>query len=91
MDFCKYKNIFGEPGKGVHKYQFVGMAIVDWVLTISLAAITTLIWTHYSKKKHTWQKTVGYFLTILVILVLLGIFTHWLFCVDTAMNKFIGL
>ena len=91
MDFCKYKNILGEPGKGVHKYRFMNMAVVDWVLTILLAVVTTLIWKHYSKKRHTWQKVLGYFLMVLIILVLLGIFLHWLFCVDTTMNKFIGL
>jgi hypothetical protein len=27
--FCKYKNIFGEEGKGVHSYRIFNIAIVD--------------------------------------------------------------
>ena len=39
--FSKYKNILGVPGKGVHKYQFLDTAIVDYIFTILGAIITT--------------------------------------------------
>ena len=37
MDYCpfvKYKNMFGEPNKGVHAYKVLGTPIVDYVLSI---------------------------------------------------------
>ena len=34
---CDYKNILGEPGKGVHKYRIFNIAIVDVILTIIFA------------------------------------------------------
>lgn len=90
MDLCKYKNLFGEPNKGVHKYRFMGMAVVDWALTILLALITTVIW-WYNNKKAGWQKILVYYFLILFVLILLGIILHWLFCVDTALNRYLGL
>ena len=33
----KYKNLFGEPGKGIHRFRFLNSAVVDYVLTIILA------------------------------------------------------
>ena len=74
--FCKYKDIFGIPGKGVHKYRVGGLALVDVVLTILLG---------YYIHKH--QKTKYSLLTILIGLFIIGIIFHWLFCVDTALNK----
>ena len=38
MSLCKYKNAFGKPDKGLHSYRFLGLAIVDVMLTI-IAAI----------------------------------------------------
>lgn len=73
IDFCKYKNIFGEPGKGVHQYRFAGVAIVDAGLTVLLAGVTTLVWHRYNKRAKR-SKIVCYFLLILLILILLGIF-----------------
>lgn len=91
VDFCKYKNIFGEPGKGVHKYRLGGIAVVDLGLTILLAVITTLVWWRKYNKKAKASKVICYFLLVLLILILIGIFCHWLFCVDTTLNRFIGL
>jgi len=38
---CPYKYLFGEPEKGIHSYSFFGFAIVDTVLTIIVAFITS--------------------------------------------------
>ena len=37
MDLSKYKNALGEPKKGIHSYRFMGVAIVDVLMTILLA------------------------------------------------------
>jgi hypothetical protein len=71
---CKYKNIFGEPGTGAHKYRFWGFAIVDVLLTILVAYIFA-----YFTKWPIWVSLGGFFL--------LGIFAHRLFCVRTTVDK----
>ena len=76
MNLCQYKSIFGNPSEGVHSTRIFGVAAVDLVLTL-LAAV--LISRYY---KYDLLKT-----TIVVFLV--GIFAHRLFCVNTTVNKMI--
>ena len=76
MSLCQYKNIFGEPKKGAHSYRVFDIAIVDVVLTIIVAYIISLI------GKFSFIKTC-------VVLFILGIILHKLFCVDTTVGKFI--
>ena len=35
--FCKYKDILGEPKKGLHSYRVFDIAVVDILLTFVLA------------------------------------------------------
>ena len=74
--FCQYKNIFGEPGKGVHSYRVKGFAIVDIVGTILAALLISWVLDTY-------------FISTLVILFLLGIILHRLFCVRTTLDTLI--
>jgi hypothetical protein len=74
--FCHYKNLFGAPGTGAHSYRFAGVAIVDVILTILAAFAISWI-----SKWPFWYVLLGLFL--------LGIFLHWLFCVQTTVGKFI--
>ena len=39
MNLCKYKNVLGEPNKGIHSYRLFGLAIADIVMTIVAAFI----------------------------------------------------
>jgi hypothetical protein len=72
--FCKYKNIFGEPGKGTHASRLFGLAVVDVVLTLIAAVIIALYF-----DAAIWKSIVGCFIS--------GVVAHKLFCVDTALNK----
>jgi hypothetical protein len=74
MNLCKYKNILGVPGKGVHSYRFMGVAIIDVIMTI----IAAIIISFFTKKS---------FIKILIILFILGIILHRLFCVRTTIDK----
>ena len=74
MNFCKYKNILGEPGKGVHSYRFGGLAILDVLFTILGAFLFS-----YLLDVPFWKCLVGLFL--------LGILLHRLFCVKTTMDR----
>jgi hypothetical protein len=74
MNLCKYKNILGIPGKGVHSYKIFNISIVDVILTLIVAYIISYIF----KKS---------FFLVSVILFVLGIFLHRLFCVRTTVDK----
>ena len=74
MTLCQYKNIFGEPDTGVHRYKIFGIAIVDTLLTILAAAILS-----YLFKWNFWW--------VLIILFALGIVAHRLFCVRTTVDR----
>jgi len=34
MNLCKYKNVFGIPGKGIHYYRFMNTAIADVIMRL---------------------------------------------------------
>ena len=74
MNLCKYKNILGEPGKGVHSYKIFNISIVDVILTLLVAYIISYLF----KKSFFW---------VSVILFVLGIILHRLFCVRTTVDK----
>ena len=74
MSLCKYKNIFGEPNKGIHAYRFLDIAIVDVIFTIISGYILSRIFKFD-------------FIDTTIFLFLLGILLHKLFCVDTTINK----
>lgn len=78
FSWCDYKDSLGVPGKGAHAYRLCGIAVVDVVLTVMLALIV-----YYFAGYNFWL--------ILLALFGIGILLHWLFCVDTAFNRFIGL
>ena len=74
MNLCKYKNILGVPGQGPHSYRIFNIAIVDVILTIILAYIISYLF------KISLVKTS-------IILFILGILLHRLFCVRTTIDK----
>jgi len=78
MSSCPYKDIFGVPGQGVHSYRFLDTAIVDYVLTIALAAVVT---------KFTGMP----FVLSTILMFVLGIVLHAVFCVSTNTTKYLGI
>lgn len=74
IDLCKYKDVLGEPGKGVHSFRIFNIAIVDVLLTI-MAAYILSIFTNYK------------FIYSLIFMFILGIISHRLFCVRTTIDK----
>jgi hypothetical protein len=78
MDFslCPYKDIFGDPNTGVHQYKIFDISIVDTGLMIGVAL---LISKYYEQD----------FKLVLLILFMLGIILHNLFCVESTVNKFL--
>lgn len=72
---CEYKDILGKPGQGIHSYRIFNIAIVDVLMTVCAAFIIHILTPRYR------------FWVILMILFLLGIILHRLFCVKTTIDK----
>jgi hypothetical protein len=81
MPFCPlsaFKNVLGEPGKGVHRWQYFNTAIVDYVMTLLAAAIISSV------------TNVPLVLTTIGMLVL-GMVLHMLFGVRTNTLVYLGI
>lgn len=74
MGLCKYKDIFGKPNEGGHKYRIFDFAIIDIVMTLLVGYII-----HKQTKCNLYL--------IWIVLFILGIIMHEMFCVKTKLNK----
>lgn len=74
---CEYKDFFGQPGQGLHAYRIFDLAVMDILATILVAWLIHQWWPQYS------------FRSILIILFILGIVLHRLFCVHTTVDKWL--
>ena len=74
----KYKDIFGKPGKGIHRFRVCNLAVVDILLTSLLAKVIQVGLFPY----------ISYSVVLLCTFVL-GIFMHLLFGVQTPIQKFL--
>jgi hypothetical protein len=72
---CAYKDIFGKVGEGVHSYRIANIAIMDVIFTIIGAFIIHFLFPAYNV------------LYILILLFLLGIVLHRIFCVRTTVDR----
>jgi len=76
FDFCKYRHIFGIEGQGIHSYRLFNIAIVDFIATIIVAIIISKI------------TNINVYIS-LIIMFLLGILLHKLFCVKSTVNVYL--
>ena len=74
MNLCKYQNIFGAPNTGIHSIRIFNIAVVDLLLTIFLAILISNI-------------TKSDFIFIFIIVMIISILVHKLFCVKTTLTK----
>ena len=74
--FCKYKDILGKPGEGLHSYRVFNIAIVDVLFTVLLAKFI---------QYYIMEETD--FLLILICCFIMGIILHRIFCVRTTIDK----
>ena len=74
ISLCPYKNLFGNPHEGIHKHKIFDISVMDSLMTVGVAYG---IYRYYNQD----------FKIILVILILLGIIIHRLFCVKTTIDK----
>ena len=83
MSLCKYSTIFGKPNEGSHKTHMFGVAVFDTVGTMFLALIGAWISKYYKCKLTFTQLFFAWFL----ILFILSIILHRLFCVRSAVDR----
>jgi len=74
MNLCKYKNILGKPNKGIHSYRIFNIAIADVIMTFIASFLISYFFNFP-------------FFIILIILFILGIILHRIFCVKTTIDK----
>jgi hypothetical protein len=74
----QFKNVFGAPETGLHSVRFMGVALFDFGLTILLAMFIT------------WKFGVPLDLSIIATLII-SLFIHMLFGVETGALKYLGL
>jgi hypothetical protein len=73
MNLCKYSNIFGKPNEGPHSTRIFGFALFDILLVLIIGYFISI------KFKYKYLDTI-------LVLFLLGIVVHELFCVKTKLN-----
>jgi hypothetical protein len=74
MDLCKYKDLFGKLGTGIHSYRIYNIAYLDILVTVVVAyGLSKLFGTP--------------FLYTLIAFIILGILIHRLLCVRTTIDK----
>lgn len=71
---CKYRHIFGIEGQGVHSVRIANIAIVDLLATLVAGAFIA----RYFKLN---------IYGVWIVLLILGIIIHRLFCVNSTINK----
>ena len=74
--FCKYKDILGKPGEGLHSYRIYNISVLDVLFTFLLAKFIQ----YYILEEYE-------FLMILISCFAAGIVLHRVFCVKTTIDK----
>ena len=75
---CPYAHILGVPGQGVHAQRFMGLALNDTIATVVAALLTAWIF-----KISFLYSVIGWFIA--------GELLHYVFGVNTAFLKMIGI
>jgi hypothetical protein len=73
-DLCKYRDIAGIPGQGVHSTRFIGVAAFDLFGTIIIAFAVA--------RYMNWDPV-----TTIILALILGEIAHLAFCVDTPITR----
>ena len=75
---CPYSTLLGIPGKGVHATRFLGLALNDTLMTIIAALVTSVLF-----KINITTSLIAWFIG--------GEVLHYIFGVNTAFLKMIGI
>ena len=74
MNLCKFKDILGQPGKGIHSFRIFNIAVFDVILVLLFSWILS--------------RFVNFrMIYIAIIVFFVGIIAHRIFCVRTTIDK----
>ena len=73
MSLCKYRYALGIPNRGVHSYRFMGVSIMDVIMTLIGAGL----FSYFLKISFVYTS---------IFLFILGIILHRIFCVRTTVD-----
>jgi hypothetical protein len=76
MSLCKYSESLGKPGEGLHSYRLFNIAMMDVIGTV-IGGYALSYYMDYSP------------ISTIMLLFLLGIFLHRIFCVKTTVDTFL--
>ena len=82
IKLCAFKNMLGIPKGGIHSLR-IGPVPYDFALLDILGTFLLAFGLHKATNYKYWKCALFMFI--------LGIFLHWLFCVETKLNKLLGL
>jgi hypothetical protein len=73
---CQYKDIFGLSRKGIHSYRLFDLAAVDMLATLIMAYLIGFL-----SKWNTGN--------IFIFLIIMSVFIHKIFCVETTLTNLV--
>ena len=73
---CEYSELIGKVGEGIHSYRLFNIAILD--------VIITMIGAYFLQKKFFSNYS---YLQVLIVVFIVGIISHRIFCVRTTIDK----
>ncbi len=82
MVLCAYSDIFGKPNTGLHEFRLFNLALIDIIFTLIFAYV------FYYILNSIYGYQINYFL-VLIVLFIISIVLHRLFCVKTTVDKFL--
>lgn len=74
MSLCKYKDAFGKPGEGIHRFRIYDFSVVD-ILVALLGAYLISYFSGVSMKY------------VIPFTFVLGVIVHRIFCVRTKVDR----
>ena len=91
---CRYKDIAGKPGEGAHAWRIGGaygtrdgVAGTDLLLTAGAAFLIS----RFTSNKLRQYPPLASFFIVFILLMIVAVALHRAFCVDTALNRKLGL
>lgn len=73
---CEYSELIGKVGEGIHSYRLFNIAILD--------VIITMIGAYFLQQKLVSNYS---YLQVLIVVFIMGIISHRIFCVRTTVDK----
>lgn len=82
---CRYRDVLGRPGEGVHRARVFSMAAADILMTL----IAAFLFSFCFFPIHQWRNFFVMFILLSIFLFSAGIILHRAFCVRTTVDRWL--